>query len=272
MAAFKPYKFIIFDKNLRNNNLHKQIIAHLDLSILCEEIYVTEKFCHLNYEHLSRNKLVYFSDHNLVDKLKCRQYGYKVEEKHPKFSPSEHDLNVEDKFEIKVRKNDIMKEKQEEISNNEMCRNKEGNINSLVSFFTFDDKEKNNFFNTLNLNKKYEVDHINILCLNNYNFILDILKKETFKNRISIFCPFYIIHNHAHNDKNKSQNKNVTQKLSNFLYTIVSDFLPINYKYIHMSDLVRAIIINTELCQGKERNDVEVLKFMDMMQIIGKAL
>ncbi|CAA9987696.1 conserved Plasmodium protein, unknown function [Plasmodium knowlesi strain H] len=288
MAAFKPYKFVLFDKNVKNSNLYKQIIAHLDLSILCKEIYVSEKFCHFKYDHVSRNKLVYFSDHNLIDKLKRPSLDRNIEENLRQFASRDmqhaHDCtDEEDKFESKKRHTDSTIEKESEMLKNKMHKNDEKNMNTLVSFFTYDEKEKDQFFNTLNLNRKYEVDHINILSLSNCDFIVDALRRQPCKQRISIFCPYYIIHDEgsdrgghgdAHLDGspgNFEGGKGVPKRLSDFLYTIVSDFLPMSYKHILMSDLIRAIIVNSELCQGRGREDVEVLKFMDMMQIIGKA-
>ncbi|ANQ07833.1 Uncharacterized protein PCOAH_00022870 [Plasmodium coatneyi] len=289
MAAFKPYKFVLFDKNVKNSNLYKQIIAHLDLSILCKEIYVSEKFCPFKYEHVSRNKLVYFSDHNLVDKLKCRPLERNNEEHLRQFASRgtqhAHDrTDEEDKSEAKKQHTNTTIGEQSEMPNNILYKNDEENMNPLVSFFTYDEKEKDDFFNTLNLNRKYEVDHINILSLSNCDFIVDALRREPCKQRISIFCPSYIIqdgggdrgdHGGSHVNgasANFEGKKNVPKRLSDFLYTIVSDFLPLNYKHILMSDLIRAIIVNSELCQGREREDVEVLKFMDMMQIIGKTV
>ncbi|KJP87810.1 hypothetical protein AK88_02566 [Plasmodium fragile] len=285
MAAFKPYKFILFDRNVKNRNLYKHIIAHLDLSILCNEIYVNEKLSHFKYEHVSRNKLVYFSDHNLVDKLKCPPLNRNIEEHLRQFASRAtqhaHDrTNEEDTLEAKTLHTDTTIERQSGMPNKKVHKNDEQNMNTLVSFITYDGKEKDEFINTLNLNRKYDVDHINILSLSNCDFIVDALRKNPYKRRISIFCPFYIIHDggsygdsHLDGACNKFEGKkNVPKKLSDFLYTIVSDFLPISYKYIHMSDLIRAIIVNSELCQGRGDEDVEILEFMDMMQIIGKTV
>ncbi|CAG9478740.1 unnamed protein product [Plasmodium vivax] len=287
MAAFKPYKFVFFDKNVKNSNLYKQIIAHLDLSILCKEIYVSEKFCHFKYEHVSRNKLVYFSDHNLVDKLKCpprdRNIGEHLLQLTSRGTQHAHDrTDEEDKFEAKKLHSDTVKEKPTGIPNNELRKNDEEDMPPLVSFFTYDEKEKDEFFNTLNLNRKYEVDHINILCLSNCDSIVDALRRQPGKRRISIFCPFYVIHDYGgdsgdrgallHSAWGNFGGKNVPKRLSEFLYTIASDFLPMSYKYILMSDLVRAIIVNSELCQNRGEENVEVLEFMDMMQIIGKTV
>ncbi|EUD67505.1 hypothetical protein C922_02211 [Plasmodium inui San Antonio 1] len=287
MAAFKPYKFILFDKNVRSSNFYKQIIAHLDLSILCKEIYVSEKFCHFKYENVTRNNIVYFSDHNLADKLKCPPLEGNIEDHLRQFASRgtqhAHDrTHEENNLEAEKRHTETTKEKQSGMSNNELHKNDEENMNPLVSFFTYDEKEKDEFFNTLNLNRKYEVDHINILSLSNCDFIVDALKRNPCKRRISIFRPFYVIHDGGSDGNancgahlngacgNFQGKKNVPKRLSDFLYTIVSDFLPISYKYILMSDLIRAIIVNSELCQGRGKEDVEVLEFMDMMQIIGK--
>ncbi|CRG94122.1 conserved Plasmodium protein, unknown function [Plasmodium gallinaceum] len=275
MAAFKPYKFIILDKFLKNSNFHTQIISYLELSLLCKEIYISENFSKLNYESICRNKLIYYSDESLIYKLKQNKIiDDKVQQnssnKNNKFINGNSNYNLgenennirREQLEVKEsnKKKDI--EKENSISSNKYdnIRNK----NDLVSFFIYDNNKEEELISLLNLNINYKVDHINILCLNNCNLIVNLLKKKFhFKNRVSIYCPFYIIHD-------IDKNRNSQEKIKDFFYSIFSDFLPLNYKYIYLSDLIRAIILNSELCQNKSSNSLEVLKFLDIMEIIGK--
>ncbi|CRG99616.1 conserved Plasmodium protein, unknown function [Plasmodium relictum] len=273
MAAFKPYKFVIFDKYLKNNNYHTQIISYLELSLLCKEIYINENFSKLNYKNICGNKLVYYSDNNLIDKLKQRKLTDNSSDKifsnkNKIYVNNDDNYNLvenvkkkkEEQLEISESSQDKKIEKEIGSSNNELNNIK--NKNNLVSFFIYDNN-KEELTTLLNLNKIINVDHINILCLSNYNLVVNIFKNSQFKNRVSIYCPFYIIH-----DDHKK--RNYQKKIKDILYKIFSDFLPLNFKYIYLSDLVRAIILNSELCQNKSNNSIEVLKFLDIMEIIGK--
>ncbi|SBT79133.1 conserved Plasmodium protein, unknown function [Plasmodium malariae] len=289
MVAFKPYKFIIFNKNLRNNNFYKQIITFLDLSVLCKEIYLSEKFCKLNYEHVSRKKLIYFSDSDLVDKLnQNHSYSHSHNQNElistirneqqclptERDSVNTHNFVFDENIDHNMREGiieteDLIQKKKTEQENGVLTRkgnrNKKGDQFFLVSLFIYEGKKKEELLNMINFIKMYNVNHINILCLNDYNSILNLFNKQQAKTRISIFCPFYIVH-----DNYDMCMQNVPKKICDFLYTIISDFLPLNYKHVYLSDLIRAIIVNTELCQGNADQEIEVLRFMDMMQIIGK--
>ncbi|KEG03364.1 conserved Plasmodium protein, unknown function [Plasmodium vinckei vinckei] len=276
MAPFKPYKFIIFDNNLKNSHFYTKIISYLNLSLLCKEIYINEKYNKIKYDNICNNKLVFFSENNLLDKLKKNvlSYGENMHSKPNLVSTNENIIDthktikkdLSSKF-CKPQKDDERKAKKliESVDENDKLMN---DANKLVSFLTYDNRKKDDFLKILNLNKLYNVDHINILCLNNYNSITDLFKNNNFENkRISIFCPFHIINN---DDNNKYQ-KEIIEKIIDYIYPIISDFLPLNYKHVYVSDLVRAIILNSELCQTNSNKEIEIFKFIDMMEIIGKA-
>ncbi|CAD2109277.1 hypothetical protein YYG_02531 [Plasmodium vinckei petteri] len=276
MAPFKPYKFIIFDNNLKNSHFYTKIISYLNLSLLCKEIYINEKYNKIKYDNICNNKLVFFSENNLLDKLKKNvlSYGENMHSKPNLVSINENIIDthktikkdLSSKF-CKAQKDDERKTKNltEKVDENDQVMN---SVNKLVSFLTYDDRKKDDFLKALNLNKLYNVDHINILCLNNYNAITDLFKNNNFENkRISIFCPFHIINN---DDNNKYQ-KEIIEKIIDYIYPIISDFLPLNYKHVYVSDLVRAIILNSELCQSNSKKEIEIFKFIDMMEIIGKS-
>ncbi|CAD2097902.1 conserved Plasmodium protein, unknown function [Plasmodium vinckei lentum] len=276
MAPFKPYKFIIFDNNLKNSHFYTKIISYLNLSLLCKEIYINEKYNKIKYDNICNNKLVFFSENNLLDKLKKNvlPYGENMHSKPNLVNINENIIDthktikkdLSSKF-CKTQKDDERKTKNlmEQVDENDQVMN---NVNKLVSFLTYDDRKKDDFLKALNLNKLYNVDHINILCINNYNSITDLFKNNNFENkRISIFCPFHIINN---DDNNKYQ-KEIIEKIIDYIYPIISDFLPLNYKHVYVSDLVRAIILNSELCQANSKKEIEIFKFIDMMEIIGKS-
>lgn len=154
----------------------------------------------------------------------------------------------------------MMKNKKKELTT-------QSDINKLVSFHIYDNKNEKTFKNILSLNDTYNIDHMNILCLNNYKPIFNMLENYSINNkRISIYYPFYIIND----DKNNKPQSNLYTKVADYCYNIVSDILPLNYKNINLSDIIKAIIINTELCQNEGNERMEVLKFMDIMDIIGK--
>ncbi|CXI73328.1 conserved Plasmodium protein, unknown function [Plasmodium berghei] len=286
MAPFKPYKFIIFDNNLKNSHFYTKIISYLNLSLLCKEIYINEKYNKIKYENVCNNKLVFFSENNLLEKLKknVSLYGESMHSKSNLLSINENIIDIQKPIKkdlssksCKVQKNDEIKSKnlmKKTQENENVPQNYENNqiindTNKLVSFLTYDNRRKDDFLKVLNLNKLYNVDHINILCLNNYNSIIDLFKNNPFENkRISIFCPFHIINN---DDDNNKYQKETIKKIIDFIYPIISDFLPLKYKHVYMSDLVRAIILNSELCQTNSKNELEIFKFIDMMEIIGKS-
>ncbi|SBT76621.1 conserved Plasmodium protein, unknown function [Plasmodium ovale] len=288
MAAFKPYKFIIFDKNWRNSNFYTQVINYLNLSILCKEIYVSDKYGKLTYEQICKDKIRYFSDRDLFYKLKKNETYQKGKEGQKKFSIKGNAIMGNSNYMANTPPGSHKKEEFHENEQN-LCENKSTEVNAeliseenpiwgkrnLVGLFTYEEGKKKEFLNTLNLCKIYKVDHMNILCLNGHNSIQDIFKGYHFKNRISLFCPFYVIHSDQQNGEKHDfdkYSKSIICRIKDFLYTIISDFLPLNYKHIYLSDLVRAIILNSELCERNagENKEVEILKFIDMMQIIGK--
>ncbi|KYN99442.1 hypothetical protein PGSY75_1006500 [Plasmodium gaboni] len=238
MAAFKPYRFIIFDQQIKNNQFYKSIITQLNLSLLCKEIYLNEAFSCYQYEKLFLKNLVYYSVNNLGN-------GFNARERH-KNDPL-YNLMIKNK----------------NTKNKKLIT--QSDINNLVSFHIYDNKNKNTFKNILSLNDIYNIDHINILCLNNYKPILNILKNYSINKRISIYYPFYIIND----DKNNKSQNNLYTKVADYCYNIVSDILPLRYKNINLSDIIRAIIINTELCHSEGNKKIEVLKFVDIMDIIG---
>ncbi|SOV14619.1 conserved Plasmodium protein, unknown function [Plasmodium sp. DRC-Itaito] len=328
MAAFKPYRFIIFDQQIKNNQFYKSIITQLNLSLLCKEIYLNEAFSCYQYEKLFLKNLVYYSVNNLGNgfnarRLKCSGQSSvdpgenKLEQLmnnekingninqsknvnahinqsknvnvhinqsknvnniyHNKCIDIPSDYHNTDESESMNHLN-MMDDLEERHKNdplyNLMIKNKntknkklitQSDINNLVSFHIYDNKNKNTFKNILSLNDIYNIDHINILCLNNYKPILNILKNYSINKRISIYYPFYIIND----DKNNKSQNNLYTKVADYCYNIVSDILPLRYKNINLSDIIRAIIINTELCHSEGNKNIEVLKFVDIMDIIG---
>ncbi|SCM24307.1 conserved Plasmodium protein, unknown function [Plasmodium chabaudi chabaudi] len=276
MAPFKPYKFIIFDNNLKNSHFYTKIISYLNLSLLCKEIYINEKYNKIKYDNICNNKLVFFSENNLFDKLKknVSSYGESLHSKPNLVRINENIIDTHKTIKKDLSSKFCKVQKDNERKSQNLMENGDENdqvmngVNKLVSFLTYDDRQKDDFLKALNLNKLYNVDHINILCLNNYNSIKNLFKNTNFENkRISIFCPFHIINN---DDNNKYQ-KEIIEKIIDYIYPIVSDFLPLNYKHVYVSDLVRAIILNSELCQTNSKKDIEIFKFIDMMEIIGKS-
>ncbi|SOV14637.1 conserved Plasmodium protein, unknown function [Plasmodium sp. gorilla clade G2] len=309
MAAFKPYRFIIFDQQIKNNQFYKSIITQLNLSLLCKEIYLNEAFSCYQYEKLFLKNLVYYSVNNLGNdfnarRLKCsgqssvdpgenkleqlinnENINVHINESknvnniyHNKCMDIPSDYHNSDESESMNHLN-LMDDLEERHKNdplyNLMMKNKntknkklitQSDINNLVSFHIYDNKNKNTFKNILSLNNIYNIDHINILCLNNYKPILNMLKNYSINKRISIYYPFYIIND----DKNNKSQNNLYTKVADYCYNIVSDILPLRYKNINLSDIIRAIIINTELCQSEVNKKMEVLKFVDIMDIIGR--
>ncbi|SOV77052.1 conserved Plasmodium protein, unknown function [Plasmodium sp. gorilla clade G3] len=333
MAAFKPYRFIIFDQQIKNNQFYKSIITQLNLSLLCKEIYLNEAFSCYQYEKLFLKKLVYYSANNLGNYsnvkrlLKCagqslvdtgeHKLQQLINNENININKNEN-INANINANIKANINaNINKNTNKNINGNvnnidhtfsmdnssdyhntyeSECMNKsniiddlgdryqnhplynmmmkkkkkklitQSDINNLVSFHIYDNKNENTFKNILSLNDTYNIDHINILCLNNYKPILNMLKNYSINKRISIYYPFYIIND----DKNNKSQSNLYTKVADYCYNIVSDILPLNYKNINLSDIIRAIIINTELCQNEGNDRMEVLKFVDIMDIIGK--
>ncbi|CDU19245.1 hypothetical protein YYC_04191 [Plasmodium yoelii 17X] len=269
MAPFKPYKFIIFDNNLKNSHFYTKIISYLNLSLLCKEIYINEKYNKINYENVCNNKLVFFSENNLLEKLK-KNVSINGESMHSKsnlLTINENIIDIQKAIKKDLSSKSCKVQKSENIPQKNENSQAIDDTNKLVSFLTYDNRGKDEFLKALDLNKLYNVDHINILCLNNYNSIIDLLKNNPFENkRISIFCPFHIINN----DDNIYQ-KEIIKKIIDFIYPIISDFLPLNYKHVYISDLIRAIIINSELCQTSSNKNLEIFKFIDMMEIIGKS-
>ncbi|SPJ10480.1 conserved Plasmodium protein, unknown function [Plasmodium sp. DRC-Itaito] len=352
MAAFKPYRFIIFDQHIKNNEFYKSIITQLNLSLLCKEIYINETLSCYQYEKCFLKKLVYYSVNNLGNNLKARKLKGSG---HSSVDTGEHKLqqlinneningnihenineNIHENINENIHENingniheningniheningniheningniheninnidhtkcmvnssdyhntyeiecmnklNIINELGNRHKNHPLCnmvmKNKkkklitQSDINKLVSFQIYDNKNENTFKNILSLNDTYNIDHINILCLNNYKPIFNMLKNYSINKRISIYYPFYIINDIKYN---KSQS-NLYTKVADYCYNIVSDILPLNYKNINLSDIIRAIIINTELCQNEGNERMEVLKFMDIMDIIGK--
>lgn len=278
MSAFRPYRFLIFGRSHKNHAIHSLLMHFLDHSLLCKEICINENFSKLRYDIICKNKPIYYYPYTEPSKwLNQNNIQNILQEKHSattlnvitkSVNGNENGMKKENKKEnlcsnVKTKEDqteEILQEEKGMTQHNEQMKRTQTN---LVTLFIWDKHSSGEFQSFLNICKQLSATHVNVLCLHNCDQVEKNFKNSSFR-RVSIFKPFYII---CDNEKNK----NLTRKIIDILYDVIGNFLPLKYKSVHLSDLTRAIILNSELCQQMSANYVEVLSFFEVMEILGKV-
>lgn len=302
MSAFRPYRFLIFGRCHKNHAIHSLLMHFLDHSLLCKEICIHENFSKLRHDVICKNKPIYYypdteppkwlNQNKIQNILQEKDSGTTLYDIAESLSGNENGMKKESERESERESEKKSERESEKKSGKESKReSRSGNVKkredqreqqlqgekvmtqhyeqmkqtqtNLVTLFIWDRHNSEEFQSFLNICKQLSATHVNILCLHNYSKVEENFQNYSF-SRVSIFKPFYII---CDNEKNK----NLTRKIIDTLYDVAGNFLPLKYKSVHLSDLTRAIILNSELCQQTSENYVEVLSFFEVMEILGKV-
>lgn len=269
MDAFKPYRFLIFDRHYKNHSIHSLLLNYLERSLLCKEVYINDTFSKWSFGRNFQNKLVYYSSTEFFKGFKQDKDLDVVKENKKWNGVSKNEIaknsvsvNMENKNSKKKNNTNRNDNGNDNILNLEPAEKKEQGKTNWVTLFIYDKYNKEEFKHFLIMNKQLSVNHVNVLCLHNCNEVQKAIQNYVF-NRVSIFTPYYIIFD--------NEAKHFRKKLMDTLYIIFTNFLPLKYKSVYISDLLRSIILNVELCQQKSDRSVEILSFLDLMEILGKV-
>lgn len=226
MAAFKPYRFIIFDQQIKNNQFYKSIITQLNLSLLCKEIYLNESFSCYQYEKLFLKKLVYYSFNNLGNNLKAREIKCSG---HSSVDTGEHKLqqlinnvnkNENKNININIH-HDLIYEEKERKNKEQVCSNGNDNINNWNTYTFFNNnmnkkKKEHTNFQYDNKEEWEKIQNKNNIVINNHgqnnSFVETNMEKEKDKEKKNIFSEsnsyeFFGIKQIYKNNKKVKENK-----------------------------------------------------------------
>lgn len=250
----------------------------LDHSLLCKEICINENLSKIRHEVNCKNKPIYYysdtepskwSFHNNIQNIRQEKGGgTAVHDKSEYLGGNENEIKSESEGQsrsddVKKREHERKQKSQGEKVMPQHYEQMERTQTNLVTLFIWDKHNSEEFQSFLNICKQLSASHVNVLCLHNCSQVEKNFHNCSFR-RVSIFKPFYII---CDNEKKK----NLRRKIIDALYDVAGNFLPLKYKSVYLSDLTRAIILNSELCQRMSENCVEVLSFYEVMEILGKV-